>query len=278
MVDNRAIIPLYANENLLNNLFTVVVQQFAQIRTVSIRNQQTLRITTPLANVVKGSYIQGTCDIELINEFANQRTEERVSKIIVVFLETRGILEKNNLLKRLDSSDDINKLQENDYVEFKCILNKSPQIKQMEDIIRYMEMEHTFCPNNTSINSEILSRMKNSLEAWKNSNSLKFITEGLAGTNTRAIVPLQLKYMHDSLDDIYNNYVTVMGKVVKGKDRVNKNVDLSSHTYYDFLDDIHFKEFKEKFLKNAPIDGMYRNEFVNNSDSFIEVLPIAMYI
>ncbi|MFU0824193.1 DUF6414 family protein [Clostridium sp.] len=278
MADNRAIIPLYANESLLNNLFTVVVQQFAQIRTVTTRSQQTLRIATPLANIVKGPYIQGTCDIELINEFANQRTEERISKIIVVLLETRGILEKNNLLKRLDSSNDINNLQENDYVEFKCILNKNPQIKQMEDIIRYMEMEHTFCPNNASINSEILSRMKSSLEAWKNSNSLKFITAGLAGTNTRAIVPLQLRYMQDSLDDIYNNYVTVMGKVVKGKDRVDRNVDLSSHTYYDFLDDVHFKEFKEKFLKDAPIDGMYRNEFVNNEDSFIEVLPIAMYI
>lgn len=278
MLDNSAIIPLYANENLLNNLFTVVVQQYAQIRTVTTRSQQAIKITTPLANIIKGPYIQGTCTIELLNEFANQRTEERISKIIVVLLETKGILEANNLLKKINTKQDIDNIQENDYVEFKSILSKNPQIEHIENIIKYMEMKHTFSPDAKEVNSDILANLKNSLEEWKNSNSLKFITAGLAGTNTRAVVPLQLRYMQDSIDDLYGNYVTVMGKVVKGIDRSNKDISLSSHTYYDFLDDVHFKGFKDKFLKDSPIGGMYRNNLINDETSFMEVLPIAMYI
>lgn len=280
-MNNKAIIPLYANESLLNNLFTVVVQQFAQTKTISSRNQQVIKINTPLANIIKGSYIQGTCSIELMSEFSNQRTEERVSKIIVVLLETKGILESNNLLKKVNTKEDVENIKENDYIEFQSILNKNSQIQHMENIIKYLEMKNTFCPNcneEDRISNEVIGRLKGSLEEWKKSKCLKFITSGIAGTNTRAIVPLQLKYMHDSIDDLEDNYVTVMGKVVKGIDRNCDNRNLYSNTYYDFLDDTHFKSFKEKFLKDAPIKGNYQNYIKDQQTSFIEVLPIALYI
>lgn len=280
MAENRAIIPLYANESLLNNLFTVVVQEYAQTKTVSRKSQQAIKITTPLANIIRGPYIQGTCTIELFNELANQRTEERISKVIVVLLETKNILEANNLLKKINTKQDIESIQENDYIEFKSVLNKNPQVEHIEDVIQYMEMKGTFAPDDKEFNPEILARLKGSFEEWKKSKCLKFITEGIAGTNMRAIVPLQLKYMQDSIDDLENNYVTIMGKVIKGIDRSSKNIDLSSNTYYDFLDESHYSGFKERFLKNAPIQGSYRCDYSNENEeaAFIEVLPIAMYI
>lgn len=278
MADNKAIIPLYANENLLNNLFTVVVQQFAQSKTVGRRSQQVIKISTPLANIIKGPYIQGTCNIELLNECSNQRTEERISKTIVVLLETRNILESNNLLKKINVSQDLDSIQENDYIEFKSILHKNPQIEHMENVIRYMEMKSTFFPEDKEVNLETLNKLKGSLEEWKRCKCLKFITGRIADTNIKAIVPLQLKYMQDNIDDLEGNYITVMGKVVKGIDRSNVSKSLSSNTYYDFLDDVHFKGFQERFLKDAPIKETYRNKVQNDEDSFIEVLPIAMYI
>ena len=59
MLFNKDIIPLYVNNNLMNNLFTVLVQEFKQSMTVTTRSQQIVRIDTPLANVMKGRYVQG---------------------------------------------------------------------------------------------------------------------------------------------------------------------------------------------------------------------------
>lgn len=280
MAVNRAIIPLYVNENLLNNLFTVVVQEFVQIKTISNKHQQVIKISTPLSNVMQGRFIQGTFTLELLDEYANQRTEEKISKTIVVLLETKGILEAQNLLKKVSSSQDIDSIEEDDYIEFKCRLNKNPQIEQMEDIIRYMEMKNTFSPGDKDNNPEVLSLLKSHFEEWKKSRCLKFFTDGLFDSNTRAVVPLQLRYMQDNIDHLYNNNVTIMGKVVKVKNgNNNEDIDLSSGTYYDFLDEDHFKGFRDEFLKGAPIDEKdYKNDLQQEDNALIEVLPIAMYI
>lgn len=276
--NNKAIIPLYVNDNLLNNLFTVVVQEYVQVKTISSRCQQVVKISTPLANIIKGQYIQGNFTIEILDEFTKQRTEEKISKNIVVLLETKGILEANNLLKKISTSQDLNNLQENDYIEFKAPLNKSPEMEHMENIIRYLEMKNIFSPSDKDNNQQVLSMMKNYFQDWKSSRCLKFISDSLAGSNTRAVVPVQIRYMQDNLDYLYNNNITVMGKVVKRNKEDINNVDLSSGTYYDFLDEHHFKNFREKFLKDAPINGNYKNKYINNDTSLIEVLPIAMYI
>lgn len=276
--NNKAIIPLYVNDNLLNNLFTVVVQEYVQIKTISSRCQQVVKISTPLANIIKGQYIQGNFTIEILDEFTKQRTEEKISKNIVVLLETRGILESNNLLKKISTTQDLDNLQENDYVEFKAALNKSPEMEHMENMIRYLEMKNIFSGSDTNNNQQVLSVMKNYFEDWKSSRCLKFVSDSLAGSNTRAVVPVQARYMQDSLDYLYNNNVTIMGKVVKRNKNDIHNVDLSSGTYYDFLDEHHFKNFREKFLKDAPINGSYKSQYMNDETSLMEVLPIAMYI
>ncbi len=279
MFDNKAIIPLYVNENLLNNLFTVVVQEYVQIKTISSRCQQVVKISTPLANVFKGQYLQGNFTIEILDEFIKQKTEEKISKTIVVLLETKGILEANNLLKRVATVEDVNNLKENDYVEFKSPLNKNAEMEHMEEIIKYLEMKDIFSPGDKENNKQVLSMMKSYYEDWKNSRCLKFVSGSLAGSNARAIVPIQLKYMQDNLDYLYNNNVTIMGKVMKStKNDAANYVDLSSGTYYDFLDEGHFKGFREKFLKDAPINGKYKSSYLNDETSLMEILPIAMYI
>lgn len=279
MPNNNAVIPLYINENLLNNLFTVVVQQFVEIKTISTRSQQAIKISTPLSNVMKGCFIQGTFNLELLEEFSKQRTEERISKIIIVFLETKQILEQQNLLKGINSEQDLSNIEENDYIEFKCMLNKSPQMEQVEDIIRYMEMKNIFYPKDQKDYSNVLSLLKNQYEDWKKSSCLKFITSPLADSNAKAIVPIQLKYMQDNIEHLYNNNVTVLGKVVKKKrEDNNEYINLSSGTYYDFLNEEDFNQFCDSFLQDAPFKQPLKGARAQEDSYLMEVIPIAMYI
>ena len=47
-MDNRALIPLYLNGDLINNLYTIVIEEFAEIKTESTRKLLTVSTNTPL--------------------------------------------------------------------------------------------------------------------------------------------------------------------------------------------------------------------------------------
>lgn len=277
MLKNKAVIPLYINENLLNNLFTIVIQEFVQIKTISTKSQQAIRISTPLANVIKGCYLQGTFNLELLDEFSKQRTEERISKIIVVFLETKQILEAENILKQITSSEDINNIKENDYIEISCRLNKNPQLKQIEDIIKYMEMRSTLEIKEGSKDTQILNLLKSQVADCKEAGCLRLITDHLFNTNVKAIVPIQQKYVQDNIEDLYNN-VTIMGKVVNISKATEYNKDFAIKTCLDLLHEEDFKEIKESIFNNSSLKYEFENHFLESDGAIIEILPIAMYI
>ena len=277
MLKSKALIPLYINENLLNNLFTVVIQEFVQIKTISTKSQQAIKISTPLANVIKGCYLQGTFNLELLDEYSKQRTEERISKIIVVFLETKQILEAENILNKITSSEDIHNIKENDYVELSCRLNKNPQLKQIEDIIKYMEMRTTLDIKDSSTDSQILNLLKSQVTDCKEAGCLRLMTDHLFNTNVKAIVPIQQRYVQDNIEDLYNN-VTILGKVVNVNKATEYNKDFSIRTCLDLLHEEDFREIKESIFNNSSIKYEFENHFLESDGYIIEILPIAMYI
>lgn len=278
MSNNNAIIPLYINDKLINNLFTVVVQKFSETKTINTRSQQVVKIATPLANICKGQYVQGTFNVEFLNEFAKQRTQERVSKIIVVFLETRQILQEQNILKKLNTKEQVMNIKENDYIEFTCKLNKSPQLKNTEDIIKYLEMKNSFIQDTKEDNSKLIMNLKDKLTECKTSQCLKFITDGICGTDTKAVVHINMKYFQDDIDYLKNIRITIIGKVINVGNKNDSNIDLSSGTYYDYLNEESIKKFKEKFLRDYPLKCEFSNQIIKEDCPIIEILPIAIYV
>ena len=48
---NKAIIPLYINSAVLNNLFTVVIQEFVEIKSISTKDSVMVHLKTPLSEL-----------------------------------------------------------------------------------------------------------------------------------------------------------------------------------------------------------------------------------
>ncbi|MCY6371448.1 DUF6414 family protein [Clostridium ganghwense] len=285
MANNGAIIPLYLNNDLINNLYTIIIQEFTEVNTITTKSQQTVKITTPLSNVTCGQYIQGNFTVELLNEFSKQRSE--ISKNIVVLLDLRKLLFEYNLLKNIKDKQTLDNIQENDFIEFTSKLNKSPVIQQVEDIINAMEMELTFNPYNkkTSDNNDdeekkaVLKGLKEKMEEYKSSKCFRFVAEDICNTNTKILVPTELKFMEDHVDYIKNAKVSVLGKVVKIENEAqSRNKHILSGSCFDCLDEGYFKNFKNRFLKNNSLLREYSTNMTNINSRMIEILPIAMYV
>jgi hypothetical protein len=287
-MDNRALIPLYLNEDMINNLYTIVIQEFAEIKSESTRKQITISTNTPLYELTCGKIMQGDLNVQLLNEFSTQKIEERVSIVITILSRIKNILNDQSMLKVINSEDDVKNIKEFDFVQFTGELYKNPIIEYIEDITRVMEMQLAFSPENIEngdesqehkIKTRVLKILKDDMENCKKEKCMKYISSSIGTSNTKVIVPLEIKHMADNLDYIQGAKITVLGKVV----RISKENELSSNsllsgTYFDYLDQEYFQEFKNRFLKNTNLIRDYDENQLEINEPIIEIIPIAMYI
>jgi hypothetical protein len=287
-MDNRALIPLYINGDMINNLYTIVIQEFAEIKSESTRKQLTVSTITPLYELTCGKIMQGDLSVQVVNEFTSQKIEERVSIVITILSRIKSILSDQSMLKVINTENDVKNIKEFDFVQFTCELYKNPIIEYIENIIRVMEMQLAFSPQNIEngdesqedkIKSQVLKVLKEDMENCKKEKCLKYISSSVGTSNTKVIVPLEIKYMADNLDYIEGARITILGKVVrisKGNELNSKS--LLSGTYFDFLDEKYFQEFKSRFLKNTDLIRDYDKSQLEINEPVIEIIPIAMYI
>jgi hypothetical protein len=287
-MDNRALIPLYLNGDMINNLFTIVIQEFAEIKSENTRKQLTISTNTPLYELTCGKIMQGDLNVQLQSEFSTQKIEERVSIIITILSRLKNILNDQSMLKIINNDNDVQDIREFDFVQFTGELYKNPVIGYIEDIIKVMEMQLAFSPENVEsgdesqehkVKRQVLKILKEDMGNCKNERCLKYISSSIGNSNTKVVVPLEIKYMADNLDYIEGAKITVLGKVVRiSKENENNSNSLLSGTYFDYLDEEYFQEFKNRFLKSTNLIRDYDKSQLDINEGIIEVIPIAMYI
>lgn len=287
-MDNRALIPLYLNGDMINNLFTIVIQEFAEIKSENTKKQLTISTNTPLYELTCGKIMQGDLNVQLLSEVSSQRIEERISIVITILSRLRNILKDQSMLKIISNDNDVKNIKEFDFVQFTGELYKNPVIEYIEDITRVMEMQLAFSPETAEdgdesqehkVKRQVLKVLKDDMGNCKREKCLKYISSSIGNSNTKVVVPIEIKYMADNLDYIEGAKITVLGKVVRiSKENENNSNSLLSGTYFDYLNEEYFQEFKNRFLKNTNLIRDYDKSQLEINEPIIEIIPIAMYI
>jgi len=287
-MDNRALIPLYFNGDMINNLYTIVIEEFAEIKSESTRKLLTISTNTPLYEATCGKIMQGDLNVQLLNEFTTQKIEERVSIVITILSRLKTMLNQQSMLKVINNENDVANIKEFDFVQFTGELYKNPGLEYIEDIIRVMEMQLAFSPDplengdeskDNIVKRQVLKVLKDDMEGCKVQKCIKYISSDIGNSNTKIVVPLVIKHMADNLDYIDGARITILGKVVKvPKKNESNNYSLLSGTYFDYLNEAYFKEFKNRFLKDTDLITDYDSKKIEINGPIIEIIPIAMYI
>lgn len=284
-MQNKTFIPFYLNNTIVNNLFTIAIHTFVEIKSVNTRNQVCLNINAPLSEILYdtcGQCIQGDFNLQLLNDFSKQKTEEKISTDILIFMKLIDILEQQHILKDVDTLNDINNIEINDYVQFTSKLNLNPQIKYIEDLIKALQMELAFPEENDISHTnkkEVLSDLKKNLEDFKNTGCIRFISDHLYNLDAKFIVPLETKYMQDNLEYLNNANISVLGKVVNiSKDKASVNRCLKSGSCFDYVNEEHFNNLKNRLLNNTALPNDFNFQRTSTNYPVIEIIPFAMYI
>ena len=285
---NRALIPLYLNGDMINNLYTIVIEEFAEIKSESTRKLLTISAITPLYEATCGKIMQGDLNVQLLNEFTTQKIEERVSIVITILSRLKNILNEQSMLKVINNESDVKNIKEFDYIQFTGELYKNPILEYIEDMTRAMEMQLAFSPElvqngdesqEYKVKREVLKILKEGMDSCKTEKCLRYISSNIGNSNTKVEVPLDIKNMADNLDYIEGAKITVLGKVVRipNGNEVN-SYSLLSGTYFDYLNEEYFQEFKNRFLKDTNLIREYDKKQLEINGPVIKIIPIAMYI
>ncbi|WMJ80425.1 hypothetical protein RBU49_16715 [Clostridium sp. MB40-C1] len=286
MEDNEAIIPLYLNNDMINNLYTIIIHKFTEIKATTSKSQQVIKISTPLSNVTCGDYIQGNFSMDLLNEFSKEQV--KISQRVLILLELRDLLAENNLLKYIEDENSLVSVQEKEFVEFKCNLRKNPLIQYIEDITNALEAELILSPLDESdehksknqCKKQILEFLKKSMDEYRSSKCFSFIGESIYNASARAIVPLELKFLEDHIDYMNNAQVTILGKVTS-KNSAKRNImgnGIGSGSCFDYLDEEYLINLRDELLIKPSIVKEKGYQLRGSNSNFVEIIPIAMYI
>lgn len=294
MSDNKAIIPIYLNSPMASNLFTIVIQEFAQSKSILNKNQTVINIKTPLSEFsydLFGKFIQGDITIQHLNEFSKQKNEALISKDIFIFYNLRKILIENKMLKVIDNNFDINTLKENDFIVFNSRIYNNPIFSYFQRIINVLEMQTVFennSPNKRSDDlnvsysdqkSSILKKLKTDIESIKSCSCQKYIAKNIKNTGMNAVIPLTSSNIIENQDYLTLGNINVIGKVTNLITEQNADgIDLLSGSYFDYIDSDYFTNFRKNYLNDSPLIEDFDTEMLKSKPPTMEILPIALYI
>lgn len=315
---NKAAIPIYLNTDLLNNLFTVVVQEFIEIKSFSTKDSISMHFKTPVSELsydIFGKYMQGDFDIQIQNEFVKQRTEERISTTIVILKKLQDILLEQQMLKNFTGTNQFAGIKENDYVDFSCNMSRNPIIDNMRKFIRTFELANIYEPQQISnpqnnkanenavdlanLNSVIsplsnikgesmVNFLKNTLNEHMEQRCLRYVASSIENTDNNAIIPMKYQSFLDNEDYILNGKVRILGKVIKKYDDVEDYEMMrgeGDNKKNRLLNDEIFDYFDYEQLQQIYCPFLKRKPEMssfdlksNNIPVNYEILPIAIYI
>lgn len=283
MKENKAFVPLYLNDDVVNNLFTIVVQEFVESKTLNQKDQITVNCRLPLSEFsyeLFGKYVQGDVNVQIVNEFSKQKTRAEVSKNIEIFINLRDLLLENKLLRYIEEDEPVSSIHENDFIIVNCKLRQNPAFNYLQNMISKIEMQNAFkeTEKKSSRDEEAIRSLNKHMEEWRKNRCIRHYTNELCNPRTRFIVPIEYRHGIVNTDYITNGKVNVMGKVINCIDTSNQDfTQFIGDAFLDFINENYFLNFANGFANIGSAVNTMTNRFTSN-EKLIEILPIAIFL
>lgn len=251
MMNEKAFIPLYLNSSMVDNLFTILVEEFSVTLKDSVREQIVLNVDTPLTELIKDRYIQGDIKLQVLNEYSRENTEQRRVKRISVFLQLMKILKQNNLIKSINKNNITNSnLNIGDYIQMDCELREDPLIEWFKDLkgtvnaLSYLDQNKA----DKLKQNDFIKQAENKLKTYSESNSTRLVTQNFNDLYFSFLI--EDEFIEGNFANILEGPVTIIGKIIN-KNNINNNVKT-----FTTDNGSRCNSYCNEFLKHMKVDSL----------------------
>jgi hypothetical protein len=295
-------VPIYLNQKVVFDLLAMLEDGFSQLHTV--------KTSTSESDAQKDSYggsvglsqfvaflsvsMRGDKSKEKSAQNLQEATAEKVHTPTSLFFKLRSLLQEGDLLKRIETIDDLDYLATGQLVELKALLRKNPLVDYIETfkgIMKWSPYQQSQAkggkPNKTGGGSgrgraqdhPAVKEMDSLLTALTENNSLELIGEMSDVPSARAVLSTNPEYFNDkSASEIIDGEFLVLGKVARVVDSETvESINLLRKTAFgrlpsEVIDNLGTAIAGAQEVMNLP-------EFTTEIDEpAIQVIPIAIFV
>lgn len=290
MLDRKDNIPIYMNNDAMQNLFTILINELSISETFTCRNQRIFKVQAPLSELSQiffGCYVQGNFEATMSSE--NVFSETIMQKTINVFVlsNLRSLLNENSLMNTINTNVDFHNAKLGDYVEFECTLNKNPFMEQGENLMNLLEITNSekvdeIMKKLNMDKQSFLNYLKNTYDDVIKNKPIRYIGTNICEECCKAIIPMKNNLMIDTEDYMLTGRAKVFGRVSKvysnNYDITNiNNNPFASKTRFDNINYQMFSQISTEFFQNISLENNFFNTGNFQNCTILEIIPLAIY-
>jgi len=232
-------IPIYLNQQIVFDLIAMLEDGFSQLSTIKTSATETESQKSGTNVSIGVSQVLALFGISLTGERGKEKgaqeqtevSQEKVHTPTSLFAKLRLILNERQLLKRINTQEEIKKLASGQFVEFRAVLKKNPLVDALEGIKQLKEIAVMFTDNESGAlkvrkrgegerpqddNQLIMQQLDGMLTALTQPNSLELIGEMLDIPGVKAVLSAKLDYFSDrNAQEIIDGEFRVFGKIIR---------------------------------------------------------------
>lgn len=290
MLDRKDNLPIYMNNEAMQNLFTLLINELSISETFTCKTQRIFKVQAPLSELSQiffGCYVQGNFEAVMSSE--NMLSETIMQKTINVFIlsNLRSLLEQNSLINTISKTSHFENAKLGDYIEFECTLNQNPFIRQGESLMNLLQLMNPESIDEimkgVNMNKDaFLSYLKNAHSDVTQNHAVRYIGTDICEDCCKAIIPIRRGLMLDTEEYMLSGRAKVFGRVSKVHSKQYDLENISnnpfiSHTIFDNINYNLFSGLNNSLFNNIGINNDFFSRGVFNNCTILEVIPLAIY-
>jgi len=292
-------IPIYLNQQIVFDLIAVLEDGFSQLSTIKTSATETESQKSGIGASIGASNVFAFLGVSFTGGRGKEKgaqeltevSQEKVHTPTSLFAKLRLMLNERQLLKRIDTQEEIEKLASGQFVEFRAVLKKNPLVDAIEGFKQLMEIAVLFTdkenraskggkggrPQDT--NQLIMRQLEGMLTALTQSNSLELIGEMLDIPGVKAVLSAKLDYFSDrNAQEIIDGEFRVLGKVIRviGSDS-GDTINLLRKTSFGRFDRKILDQLASAFVGVEKAGVRFPELITEIQGPVLQIIPIAIF-
>lgn len=298
MNSNSLCIPIYLSQQAVFDLLAIFDDGFSRLSTIKTSAGETETDKASASESIGVSNVFALLGITFSGERTKDKehvgqteiNQEKVHTPTSLFAKLRVRLIEQKLLKLLEERENIDDLENGDFVEFEAILKKNPLVDRIEGFKQLVEVADGFQDESPSTgknqqrgpkpkngNMAIMKQMDSILKALGQGGSVEIIGDLVTMASIKAVLSAKLDFFSASgTDELIDGEFRVLGKIVRIASS-EESINLLRKTTFNRLDRAVIDQMTAGFHGSA-LTGLRFPELTTEIQGpSIQVIPIAIY-
>jgi hypothetical protein len=290
-------IPIYLNQQVVFDSIAIIEDGFSRLSTIKTSTAESETDKSGLGASIGASNVFALLGVSLSSERGKEtgsqeqteKMQERVHTPTSLFAKLRLSLKGRNLLRYIETQEDLEQLNSGEFVEFKALLKRNPLVETIESFKQLMEMAIAFDAMQGQRGSKgkraqdpnaiIMRQMDSMLDALTQSNSIELIGELLDVPGVKSVLTARLDFFsQDDASEIIDGEFRILGKVTRvvAPDS-GESINLLRKTAFGRFDHRLFDRLADAFVGSEEIGIRFPELITEVEGPAFQIVPVAIF-